>query len=63
MKDGVYYRNVEPVSDIEAGALWKLEGSFLVLVDEDEFLRVKFEDHKDAFFRVYKKQLSRNRKR
>jgi len=40
-----YYRNTCPIGDIDEGGLWEREGDKMVLVDEDEFVIVKFADN------------------
>jgi hypothetical protein len=45
----VLFRNKEVISGIETGALWKLEGARLVLVDDDQYVTVDYESHKTMF--------------
>nr|NQU91575.1 hypothetical protein [Bacteroidota bacterium] len=46
-KQTKHYRNNVPVSGIDAGALWIRSGSFLTLMDEDQFVRAPW--HPDRF--------------
>jgi len=39
---------------IDADALWKLEGEYLVLVDEDQHISVFYESHENWFYEVEK---------
>lgn len=42
-----FYRNIEAIQvegqTIDKGSLWKLKGDLLILVDDDQYVEVKFE--------------------
>jgi len=42
MKKIKYYRNTVDIDNIEAGALWKLDGEDIVLVDDDQYISLKY---------------------
>jgi hypothetical protein len=48
----LYYRNVAVVNNIEPGALWRLNGKMLQLVDDDQYVAVNFEENKTLFYQV-----------
>lgn len=52
MAEKKYFRNKNEVREIEPGALWKLIGPWMALVDDDQDIRVDYETCKDDFFQV-----------
>ena len=41
-----YYRNSEEISGIDAGALWYRKQDKMILVDDDQFIEVVYDDRK-----------------
>lgn len=48
-----YFRNKEAITvgfvHIDAHSLWRLDGDYLVLVDDDQFIQKRYEPNKDLF--------------
>lgn len=47
-----YFRNKNQIDTIKPNTLWKLDGNYIVPVDEDQNLSVYYESHENWFFEV-----------
>lgn len=47
-----YYRNKEPIGEIDAESLWQLQDDELVLVDDDQYIPISYEANKHLFYQV-----------
>lgn len=48
-----YYRNKTEVKGCEPESLWKLtNGCILILVDEDQYIFARIDDHLEVFYEV-----------
>ncbi len=47
-----YFRNKNQIDTIKSNTLWKLDGNYIVPVDEDQNLSVYYESHEGWFFEV-----------
>jgi hypothetical protein len=53
MKKRKYYRNLCEVEGCEPASLWYLnDHEYLILVNDDEFIQVKFNDYREQFYEV-----------
>lgn len=50
----MYYRNSIAISGQEIDSLWKLEGEFMILVNDDEFVIVEYQSNKSSFYKIEK---------
>jgi hypothetical protein len=48
----IYFRNRVQVLGIDPDCLWKLSGNKLVLVDDDQYIAVPFEDYAELFYQI-----------
>ena len=47
-----YFRNKFQIKAIDPHILWILESENLVLVDDDQYFALPFDEHKDNFYEV-----------
>lgn len=52
MKKTSYFHNKNQFEDIEPDTLWKLEGSYMILVDDDQHISIYYQNHEDWFYEV-----------
>jgi len=44
-----YFRNITEIQGMDPGCLWEKKGPLLVLVDDDQYIAVPYEKHKQDF--------------
>jgi len=47
-----FFRNRYEIKDCEPESLWKLQGSILILVDDDQYIFANAKDYPGVFYEV-----------